>query len=68
MARQTERKIWTLAEAVRVLDNPRSTPDDIHAARRWNAITPASAANWLRGWNAGVRSNGGSPIQIDRVA
>lgn len=63
-----ERKVWTLAEAVRVLDNPRSTPEDVHAARRWNAITPTSAENWLRGWNAGVRSNGGPPAMIDRVA
>ena len=68
MAQQSERKIWTLAEAVRVLDNPRSTPADIHAARRWNAITPTAAEAWLRGWNAGRRADGAEPVLIDRVA
>ena len=67
MPNPNDRKTWTLAEACRVLDNPRATPADIHAARRWNAITPGAAVAWLRGWNAGLRANGAEPALIDRA-
>ena len=68
MENQHDRKTWTLADAVRAVDNPKSTPADIRAALSWNCITPYAAVAWLRGWNAGLRSNGAEPALIGRVA
>ena len=68
MAPKPERKTWTLADAVRAVDNPKSTPEDIRAALSWNCITPYAAVAWLRGWNAGLRANGAPPVELDRVA
>ena len=68
MPQQTERKTWTLAAACRVLENPKSTPADVMAARRWNAITPSAALAWFKGYNAGLRANGAPPVELDRVA
>ena len=68
MKNGNERKTWTLAEACRVLDDPNSTPADVMAAKMWNAITPGSARDWLRGFNAGLRANGAKPIRLSRVA
>ena len=69
MARQTtERKIWTLAEAVRVLDDPDATPADVMAAKSWNCITPRAARDWCKGFNAGLKANGARPILFDSAA
>ena len=68
MANQHDRKIWTLAEAVRVLENPDATPADVMAAKNWNCITPRAARDWCKGFNAGLRANGAEPVQLDRVA
>ena len=68
MPQQNQRKTWTLAAACKVLDDPRATPADVMAAKRWNAITPGSARDWLRGFNAGLRANGAPPVELDRVA
>ncbi len=56
----------TLAEMVRALDRPDSTPADICEARDWGAITPGSALHWLRGYAAGTRDGLRDPRRAGR--